>query len=355
MCGEASGHGGGLWYRRGLSPRVRGSRLQSRMPALPLGIIPACAGKPGGDLGQRLRAEDYPRVCGEALGMLSRRERALGLSPRVRGSHRPQGDNLMSIRIIPACAGKPSARMLSASVSWDYPRVCGEASTILRRGSAAQGLSPRVRGSRRAGWLASIALGIIPACAGKPGGDLGQRLRAEDYPRVCGEAVAGASRLRIAMGLSPRVRGSPVRGVRQRVAGGIIPACAGKPAGIRARRPLPWDYPRVCGEAVYVIYATGLQQGLSPRVRGSRWRIALVAVMPRIIPACAGKPVVLGCGHAHARDYPRVCGEARSVTTDTRSAWGLSPRVRGSPARMRPGVVQPGIIPACAGKPPSWG
>ena len=74
------------WHGGGLSPRVRGNPGRHGRRALRDGSIPACAGEP--DLGATLASggEVYPRVCG---GTVARRRAVgchQGLSPRVRGN-----------------------------------------------------------------------------------------------------------------------------------------------------------------------------------------------------------------------------------------------------------------------------
>ena len=50
----------------------------------------------------------------------------------------------------------------------DYPRACGETSTVLSTGVAIMGLSPRLRGNRPVQGHESARVGTIPAPAGKP-------------------------------------------------------------------------------------------------------------------------------------------------------------------------------------------
>ena len=76
-------------------------------------------------------------------------------------------------------------------------------------------------------------------------------------------------------GLSPRVRGNPVKVLLQRHFGGSIPACAGEPA-IKGWEDVDiWVYPRVCGGTHFVEQYSASLRGLSPRVRGNlgeaRW------------------------------------------------------------------------------------
>ena len=71
--------------------------------------------------------------------------------------------------------------------------------------------------------------GSIPACAGEPGLWTCTPYRHTVYPRVCGGTSANRSMSRLALGLSPRVRGNhdltgnAVQSIRS------IPACAGEP------------------------------------------------------------------------------------------------------------------------------
>ena len=133
------------------------------------------------------------------------------------------------LRIIPACAGKPRAGRRTSPRAWDYPRVCGEAFTLHAQLQNLKGLSPRVRGSRVVVEASVMPGGIIPACAGKPDPGSPASPRAQDYPRVCGEALHRANLQSRIKGLSPRVRGSPPLRLPQQAASRIIPACAGKP------------------------------------------------------------------------------------------------------------------------------
>ena len=116
---------------------------------------------------------------------------------------------------------------------------------------------------------------------------------------------------------------------------GSIPACAGEPttrAGTTWRRRV---YPRVCGGAEGWFSVGWIAWGLSPRVRGSPAFTCWPPACQGSIPACAGEP---------SRVYPRVAGEPHVRPI----AAGLSrsdPRVCGGAESGE------GSIPACAGEP----
>ena len=151
-------------------------------------------------------------------------------------------------------------------------------------------------------------------------------LFARVYPRVCGGAdlVGGQGDYSNGRGLSPRVRGSPVRG--SSAVGleflGSIPACAGEPQAGSATWRCGDDrvYPRVCGGAIHCrMVMSDRGSRVYPRVCGGARITVLVhaAIHRRSIPACAGEPA-------------RLPSAMSSVDT------GLSPRVRGSPLELVP-------------------
>ena len=213
------------------------------------------------------------------------------------------------------------------------------------------GLSPRVRGSRGLARARNGTVGSIPACAGEPREKPTPRTSKRVYPRVCGGAALAVSLVRALRGLSPRVRGSPPNLPPRSARPGSIPACAGEPPGLPVSMRIGLVYPRVCGGASTVAVIRDPSSGLSPRVRGSHDGGGPIAPSTGSIPACAGEPRSDARGVREHRVYPRVCGGASDSTSTLTSIEGLSPRVRGSPARERDSWSSEGSIPACAGEP----
>ena len=232
---------------RGLSPRVRGNLLFVVGIFIDARSIPACAGEPGTRLSEAARAKVYPRVCGGTHWPHLRCLYSSGLSPRVRGNPRlihVIGD---ADRSIPACAGEPAGQLLLAHGSGVYPRVCG--GTASRRGGelGSMGLSPRVRGNPMRVYSSTSWVRSIPACAGEPVRSVRQHEKLSVYPRVCGGTRLQKAAVRRQDGLSPRVRGNQDIEDAIKEWEGSIPACAGEPAG-HYHRPFGITvYPRVCG------------------------------------------------------------------------------------------------------------
>ena len=209
---------------------------------------------------------------------------------------------------IPACAGEARCAGCHRTRTAVYPRVCGGSWYAKTLGRHDEGLSPRVRGKRFCGAACRKAAGSIPACAGEAFYGEGLELTATVYPRVCGGSLDDAPCAGPALGLSPRVRGKRWRGGSRCPVKGSIPACAGE---AHQRRPLHrWQqvYPRVCGGSDLGYPVLHLCEGLSPRVRGKRITASCCAAVARSIPACAGEAFRRGCPPALPQVYPRVCG-----------------------------------------------
>ena len=268
---------------------MRGNRLRCRLRPLRARSIPACAGESPFDY-RRWRANRvYPRVCG---GILSRATLAYpnsGLSPRVRGNPGRASIARILAGSIPACAGESQPLARADRPHKVYPRVCGGIRRLWRVPRARLGLSPRVRGNQRLPARCTGLPGSIPACAGESRRQRPGQRKLEVYPRVCGGIVALRELGQPFGGLSPRVRGNLLWHRGRRRGRGSIPACAGESpyqTSVWAREGV---YPRVCGGIVYRPAPPHLLLGLSPRVRGNPVKTLYKIQRTRSIPACAGE------------------------------------------------------------------
>ena len=172
------------------------------------------------------------------------------------------------------------------------------------------GLSPRVRGNLAQLGQLPKGLGSIPARAGEPTCCATSRRRKRVYPRACGGTLAALIALPHGWGLSPRVRGNHRVVDEQGVHAGSIPARAGGNPAATRRSALAIGtsdtvYPRACGGTLIRLLTGTVGSGLSPRVRGNRFRLP-TGLSPRVrgnrficqrpaaptrsIPARAGEP-----------------------------------------------------------------
>ena len=72
----------------------------------------------------------------------------------------------------------------------------------------------------------------------------------------------------------------------------IIPACAGSTACRRTYSPYIWDHPRMRGVHQFIFQYVFMLKGSSPHARGPQWFKAMLGLISRIIPACAGSTKV---------------------------------------------------------------
>ena len=315
--------------------------------------IPASAGQPRVQYLAIRRQEVYPRECGAAYLIHAVEWYDSGLSPRVRGSPLSPHSLPKTPRSIPASAGQPGTTLMTQSTGTVYPRECGAAAFDSNCNVQCLGLSPRVRGSQLSGRLPAAPLRSIPASAGQPYARLRRWLMIGVYPRECGAAETGSSFRQALGGLSPRVRGSRAQGRHSPRCSRSIPASAGQPPSARRPGRVVSVYPRECGAAFSRWPNFPYRLGLSPRVRGSRSERRYGREARRSIPASAGQPVGDVPWREVGGVYPRECGAAPTVAQRNASGQGLSPRVRGSRYRRNPGGPQSGSIPASAGQPRS--
>ena len=193
-------------------------------------------------------ATDHPRVCGERSSRSSLATCTSGSSPRMRGTPVPAGFRQRALRIIPAYAGNAGPAPPSARCRPDHPRVCGERTFIYREMKDDRGSSPRMRGTPQSPRHCPGLFRIIPAYAGNAREPPPQAPRRADHPRVCGERGSSGTSCSLAIGSSPRMRGTPDGRVHRVCACRIIPAYAGNAPASGCSPGRPSDHPRVCGE-----------------------------------------------------------------------------------------------------------
>ncbi len=110
---------------QGLSPRVRGNHAPFDLEYPRAGSIPACAGEPVSGGREVAGRGVYPRVCGGTQILPEDPYGLHGLSPRVRGNLVRTKVMIGPLRSIPACAGEPVRCRRTHGIAAVYPRVCG--------------------------------------------------------------------------------------------------------------------------------------------------------------------------------------------------------------------------------------
>ena len=190
--------------------------------------------------------------------------------------------------IIPAHAGLTDCRVIHVTHLRDHPRACGAHAVPRPSCSGQSGSSPRMRGSPLRSMAGCCDVGIIPAHAGlthRP--NYGSRLH-RDHPRACGAHRLTPMPLLPLVGSSPRMRGSLAQAPAVDLVVGIIPAHAGLTARRRCSGRAAWDHPRACGAHPTSMTTRLLALGSSPRMRGSLTFVFVIVLSFGIIPAHAG-------------------------------------------------------------------
>ena len=191
---------------------------------------------------------------------------------------------------------------------------------------------------------------LIPAHAGKTVGALDARSRCRAHPRSRGENWLLVGVWCSGWGSSPLTRGKPGVSVDGDGVLGLIPAHAGKTGGERARRDCRWAHPRSRGENAHLNATKHADHGSSPLTRGKRHRERVCLQVPGLIPAHAGKTRSATSLRRARTAHPRSRGENAAVFLGTAWTVGSSPLTRGKPLTTWPANGLSRLIPAHAGK-----
>ena len=278
----------------GSSPRLRGTLLRSGPATPPCGIIPALAGNTLAQSWPQALGSDHPRACGEHITVSHGDIMEAGSSPRLRGTQVRDWPRNILRGIIPALAGNTQPQPQSSHRYWDHPRACGEHERCAVTVAAGAGSSPRLRGTPEHYAVGSHSEGIIPALAGNTHARFVRPYRRRDHPRACGEHVTVPQDAILTAGSSPRLRGTRVVTEVLHDAHGIIPALAGNTPGLWRRFSRSSNHPRACREHSMEETVGTLALGSSPRLRGTRPRLWLRCRRGGIIPALAGNTHMKG-------------------------------------------------------------
>ncbi len=315
--------------RGGRSPRTRGSQVLAPRRDPRHRSIPAHAGEPAEASGPREEVKVDPRARGGATRVAASPGRRYGRSPRTRGSPFWNFAKRRVTRSIPAHAGEPFDPSPSLPLDPVDPRARGGALCQIRHIILYQGRSPRTRGSLLSVLIVVMFLRSIPAHAGEPAWPYQGRSILPVDPRARGGAVKNKPLDLLAIGRSPRTRGSQyiVKGMFTMI--GSIPAHAGEPRRWRFSSRSPGVDPRARGGALFKSSHLQVGKGRSPRTRGS----PDVGVGPDgdrgSIPAHAGEPVMILLIKLLKEVDPRARGGAPGIIDIIETCNKVDPRARG--------------------------
>ena len=212
------------------------------------------------------------------------------------------------------------------------------------------GSSPLTRG-KRGGDRGGLRLGrLIPAHAGKTVSCPSRRARGRAHPRSRGENRFREDVGAGAVGSSPLTRGKLTLDLEPELLPRLIPAHAGKTRESGSAHTNRWAHPRSRGENGRSTRGEAICSGSSPLTRGKPISPPRWSSETRLIPAHAGKTTPHTDHTLHTRAHPRSRGENQLVMSWAIHVIGSSPLTRGKRLFGIPPAKLAGLIPAHAGK-----
>ena len=169
------------------------------------------------------------------------------------------------------------------------------------------------------------------------------------HPRACGEHSITAHGRILQNGSSPRLRGTCHIGGYRQANPRFIPAPAGNMRPNGPPRRSRAVHPRACGEHQERHLVIAPLTGSSPRLRGTSRRATAPSHSRRFIPAPAGNILRMKYAVADIAVHPRACGEHRTRRQRRGFPRGSSPRLRGTFFVAKVTDTNRRFIPAPAG------
>ena len=189
----------------------------------------------------------------------------------------------------PLTRGKLSADLVVSLPGLAHPRSRGENGQSGNLVKFYDGSSPLTRGKPILSALGNLGSRLIPAHAGKTGSSIPSWRMNAAHPRSRGENTERPSLGSASTGSSPLTRGKRMLRSRRARRSRLIPAHAGKTAGVVLHLWVSWAHPRSRGENWQRHSSRSSPAGSSPLTRGKHSSLLATPTANRLIPAHAGK------------------------------------------------------------------
>ena len=193
-------------------------------------------------------------------------------------------------------------------------------------------------------------VGLIPARAGKTPDKNQTHIHTKAHPRAGGENFLIVEVAEKLDGSSPRGRGKLLADQDIPVEIRLIPARAGKTILLTERKVSAWAHPRAGGENQPGCYHARVSLGSSPRGRGKLRFLCVWLTTLGLIPARAGKTLTKTPPEIVSAAHPRAGGENAGLLGSDAGTSGSSPRGRGKLTTQVVRCQADRLIPARAGK-----
>ena len=198
---------GEITAQEGSFPLTRGKRGLVQILSSPRRLIPAHAGKTMPPTASLEAHRAHPRSRGENVGDFASGPGGQGSSPLTRGKRANAHRGFLTVRLIPAHAGKTSTSPPTGMCSRAHPRSRGENTQSAFTCSLGHGSSPLTRGKLSVFLSVVDGSRLIPAHAGKTTAWERRLVMLRAHPRSRGENRWRACTQSGASGSSPLTRG----------------------------------------------------------------------------------------------------------------------------------------------------
>ena len=286
---------GEITAQEGSFPLTRGKRGLVQILSSPRRLIPAHAGKTMPPTASLEAHRAHPRSRGENVGDFASGPGGQGSSPLTRGKRANAHRGFLTVRLIPAHAGKTVCGFSPASPAPAHPRSRGENEYVPTNGDVLEGSSPLTRGKLVVNAVITWWLRLIPAHAGKTWFVRIFAAIRRAHPRSRGENLIVDRPANPQAGSSPLTRGKLPSWTRSLLTARLIPAHAGKTVLGVVGAFFRWAHPRSRGENWPHRRGGATTGGSSPLTRGKPRVGEDSRDLARLIPAHAGK--TRPCGH----------------------------------------------------------
>ena len=260
----------------------------------------------------RCRRWAHPRSRGADFTSTQKEREQRGSSPLARGGHPRHRGQVDVPGLIPARAGRTTARSRSGETPRAHPRSRGADQGWSPNSSAPAGSSPLARGGRADVGGHRCSPGLIPARAGRTRPASRAGLRRWAHPRSRGADVGWAGGRPVSEGSSPLARGGRVGQAVADRSRGLIPARAGRTRVRSSSSTTPRAHPRSRGADLPEHDRDAAVWGSSPLARGGQEPAPVGGSPPGLIPARAGRTSTCSRSSRSRRAHPRSRGADRT-------------------------------------------
>ena len=197
---------------------------------------------------RQLSGTVHPHACGEHLDTGLPELYIRGSSPRMWGTPglcvcADDGD-----RFIPTHVGNTSPAPSVVAPAPVHPHACGEHALRISPSFSPLGSSPRMWGTRRRSPEIRICHRFIPTHVGNTRYFAGNGSGRSVHPHACGEHRVSPARVKVTVGSSPRMWGTPGALVNHSCWRRFIPTHVGNTGGTPGSEPGRSVHPHACGE-----------------------------------------------------------------------------------------------------------